>query len=173
MAEIADIVIVGAGATGLAFAWRLSASQPDLRILVIERGGHIDQRKSPSLKDEWELALLRQFHANPNIRKNPDDYPVDDSQTPIKPAFFNAVGGSTIRWGAHFPRFRPSDFAVHTQDGIAADWRRRQAPSPAPAHVKKWSVPFRHVPASGQGPYYQRRQNPHSISYLGILVVFV
>jgi len=122
LAEIADIVIVGAGATGLAFAWRLSASQPDLRILVIERGGHIDQRKSPSLKDEWELALLRQFHANPNIRKNPDDYPVDDSQTPIKPAFFNAVGGSTIRWGAHFPRFRPSDFAVHTQDGIAADW---------------------------------------------------
>ncbi len=122
MAEAADIVIVGAGATGLAFAWRLASSQPDLRILVVERGGFIDQRAAPSLSDDWELALQKPFHANPNIRKSAADYPVDESQTPIKPAFFNAVGGSTIRWGAHFPRFRPSDFRLFSTDGIAADW---------------------------------------------------
>lgn len=107
MAEAADIVIVGAGATGLAFAWRLANLQPDLRILLVERGDFVNQRNAASKKNDWELALQKSFHANPNIRKSAADYPVDESQTPIKPAFFNAVGGSTIRWGAHFRAFAP------------------------------------------------------------------
>ena len=122
MNEAADIVIVGAGATGLAFAWRLANLQPDLSILLVERGDFVNQRDAPSKKNDWELALQKSFHANPNVRRSAADYPVDESQTPIKPAFFNAVGGSTIRWGAHFPRFRPSDFCSFSQDDIAADW---------------------------------------------------
>ena len=43
-----DIIIVGAGATGLSFAWRLATQQPDLKILILERGGHIDQRQGPA-----------------------------------------------------------------------------------------------------------------------------
>ena len=35
---------------------------------------------------------------------------------------YNAVGGSTIHWGSHFPRFHPSDFALKSQDGVADDW---------------------------------------------------
>jgi choline dehydrogenase-like flavoprotein len=35
---------------------------------------------------------------------------------------FNAVGGSTIMYAAHFLRFHPSDFRVKTLDGIADDW---------------------------------------------------
>ena len=35
---------------------------------------------------------------------------------------FNAVGGSTITYAAHFPRFHPSDFRVRTLDGVADDW---------------------------------------------------
>ena len=34
----------------------------------------------------------------------------------------NAVGGSTIHWSAHFPRFRPSDFRVKSLDGVADDF---------------------------------------------------
>ena len=37
-------------------------------------------------------------------------------------ANFNAVGGSTILYAAHFPRFHPSDFRVQTLDGVADDW---------------------------------------------------
>jgi choline dehydrogenase-like flavoprotein len=117
-----DVVIVGAGASGLAFAWRLASLQPEISIKVIERGDFVDQRNAPSLNNDWEIALLRRFHGNPNIRRGDADYPVEDSDTPIKPSFFNAVGGSTIRWGAHFPRFRPSDFSVKSQDGVARDW---------------------------------------------------
>jgi choline dehydrogenase-like flavoprotein len=32
------------------------------------------------------------------------------------------VGGSTILYAAHFPRFHPSDFKAKTLDGVADDW---------------------------------------------------
>jgi choline dehydrogenase-like flavoprotein len=35
---------------------------------------------------------------------------------------FNAVGGSTLHWSAHFPRFHPSDFRVRSLDGVGDDW---------------------------------------------------
>lgn len=119
-ADSADVAIVGAGAAGLAFAWRVVA--PELRVVCLERGGPVDQRRAPSLSADWELALLTRFNTNPNTRRGPADHPVDDSDTPIKPAFFNGLGGSTIRWGAHFPRFHPSDFRTRTLDGIGRDW---------------------------------------------------
>jgi choline dehydrogenase-like flavoprotein len=50
------------------------------------------------------------------------DYPIDATDTPIQPSLYNAVGGSTIHWGAHFPRMKPSDFRVFSQDGVALDW---------------------------------------------------
>ena len=35
---------------------------------------------------------------------------------------FNAVGGGTILYSGHFPRFHPSDFRVKSLDGVADDW---------------------------------------------------
>jgi len=120
MTQTADVVIIGAGAAGLAFAWAVAA--PNLKVLVLEAGGFVDQRRAPSLEPDWELALQTTYNANPNVRRGPADYPVEDNDSAIRPAIFNAVGGSTIRWGAHFPRLRPSDFRRRTLDGVAADW---------------------------------------------------
>ena len=120
MSETADIVIFGGGAGGLAFAW--AVAEPGLKVVLLERGQRVDQRCSPSLDPYWELAMQTSFNANPNLRAGPADHPVDDSGTPIKSAFFNALGGSTVRWGAHFPRFRPSDFRTHSLDGVGQDW---------------------------------------------------
>ncbi|WP_417724288.1 GMC family oxidoreductase [Salipiger sp.] len=120
MRQVADIVVVGAGAAGLAFARAVAA--PGLRVVVLEAGQPVDQRRAPNLRTEWELALQTGYNNNPNIRQGPADYPVDDSESDISPAIYNAVGGSTIRWGGHFPRFRPSDFRMHTLDGVGADW---------------------------------------------------
>ncbi|MFT4726455.1 MAG: choline dehydrogenase-like flavoprotein [Granulosicoccus sp.] len=118
--DTADVVIIGAGAAGAAFAWRLSGM--GLNIVCLEQGYWVKSEASPSQDENWELALQTRFHPNPNIRKAPSDYPVDTVNSDIEPANYNAVGGSTIRWGAHFPRLHPSDFKVATLDGVGCDW---------------------------------------------------
>ncbi len=115
-----DVVIVGAGASGAAAAWRLARA--GLRVTCLEQGGWVDPASAPSLRSDWEVARQTTHHPNPNVRQGPWDYPIDDSDAAIKPFLFNAVGGSTILWGAHFPRFRPSDFRTRTLDGVGDDW---------------------------------------------------
>jgi choline dehydrogenase-like flavoprotein len=115
-----DVVIVGAGASGAAAAWRLARA--GLKVTCLEQGDWVTYGDVPSLHTDWEIARQTTHHANPNIRRAAADYPVDESEAAIKPLLFNAVGGSTILWGAHFPRFRPSDFKVKTLDGVADDW---------------------------------------------------
>ncbi len=41
---------------------------------------------------------------------------------PIKIANFNGVGGGTVLYAGHFPRFHPSDFRARTLDSVADDW---------------------------------------------------
>lgn len=115
-----DILIIGAGATGAAAAWRLGRAGLD--VLCLEQGGHMDPARYPSTRPDWELARQTDYHVSPNVRQRPADYPINDSASPIAIANFNAVGGSTILYSGHFPRFHPSDFKVHSLDGVAADW---------------------------------------------------
>ncbi len=115
-----DVAIVGAGASGLAVAWSLA--RRGLSVIVLEQGGVVEQGGSPSLSLDWERALQTRFNPDPNRRQLPSDYPVAVSQTCIQPATYSGVGGSTLRWGAHFPRLRPSDFRVRSLDGVGEDW---------------------------------------------------
>jgi choline dehydrogenase-like flavoprotein len=101
-------VIVGAGASGAAAAMVLA--EAGLRVVCLEQGGWLDQREAPSNGARWEEALQTTFHINPNVRRLASDYPVVEDETCIRPALYTGVGGSTLRWGAHFPRMRPSDF---------------------------------------------------------------
>lgn len=115
-----DVVVVGAGAAGAAVAWRLA--QAGLSVRCLEQGGWVHPEAVPSLGMGWEVSRQRSHHPNPNVRRLPADYPVNDVDSPIRPLMYNAVGGSTIHWGGHFPRFHPSDFRVRTLDGVADDW---------------------------------------------------
>ncbi len=118
--DSADILIIGAGAAGAAVAWRLSDA--GLRIVCLEQGGwHKPGEYSTSFPD-WEFRGATSFSFNPNVRALPEDYPVDDTGSDVTPLMFNAVGGSTVHWTAHAPRFHPSDFRVRSQDGVADDW---------------------------------------------------
>lgn len=115
-----EIVVIGAGASGAACAWRLAAA--GLKVTCLEQGYWRDQTDTPTTRNDWEIIRGTADHWSPNIRKRPEDYPVNESETPINPVMYNGVGGSTIKWGAQFPRFRPSDFRVRTLDGVADDW---------------------------------------------------
>jgi choline dehydrogenase-like flavoprotein len=115
-----EALIIGGGASGAAVAWSLASA--GIEVLCLEQGSWIDPRTYPTDQDDWELHAGTDYSPDPNVRKLPVDYPVNDEDSPIAPLMYNAVGGSTIHWSAHFPRFHPSDFRVRSLDGVADDW---------------------------------------------------
>jgi choline dehydrogenase-like flavoprotein len=115
-----DVLIIGAGASGAAVAWSLA--RQGIAVTCLEQGGWVDPTSYPHDKPDWELHRQTDFSNDPNVRRLPEDYPLNNEETPIRPVMYNAVGGSTIHWTGHFPRFRPSDFRVRTLDGVADDW---------------------------------------------------
>jgi choline dehydrogenase-like flavoprotein len=118
--DIADVLVIGAGASGAAFTWSLC--QAGIKVVCLEQGGWVPANAFPANQPDSPLHWQTDFHPNPNFRKLPEDYPINEDETPIAPLLYNAVGGSTIHWGSHIPRFHPSDFRVKTEDGVAADW---------------------------------------------------
>ena len=120
MAETADVLIIGAGASGAAMAWSLAETR--MRIVCLEQGDWMNPLEYPSTGRDWEGRAFSDMSISPNRRKRDTDYPVNDANSPISVANFNAVGGSTILYAGHFPRFHPSDFRVKSLDGVADDW---------------------------------------------------
>ena len=115
-----DVLIVGAGASGAAFARSLLGLR--VRILCLEQGPMISDTTFPSRNPDYELSRYAEFSCDPNVRQLPQDYPINSEDSPITPVNFNAVGGSTINFLAHWPRMHPSDFRVRSLDGVADDW---------------------------------------------------
>ena len=115
-----DVLIIGAGASGAAVAW--SFAETKMHILCLEQGDWMKPSEYPSTARDWEARQLNDFHPSPNRRARETDYPINDADSPIKVANFNGVGGGTVLYAGHFPRFHPSDFRVRTLDGVADDW---------------------------------------------------
>ncbi|MBJ3775568.1 GMC family oxidoreductase [Acuticoccus mangrovi] len=115
-----DVAIVGAGAGGAATAWRLAGHGID--VALFERGGWWPPEESPAQRDDWEWQRLGPYSPNPVLRRHPDDLAIDASESAIKPLLTYGVGGSTIMWSCHMPRFHPSDFAMRSLDGVGDDW---------------------------------------------------
>ena len=115
-----DVLIIGSGASGAAVAWSLAETR--MRIVCLEQGDWMNPAHYPSTGRDWEAREFGDFSISPNQRNRVTDYPVNDDDSPIKVANFNGVGGSTILYSGHFPRFHPSDFRVKTLDGVADDW---------------------------------------------------
>jgi choline dehydrogenase-like flavoprotein len=117
-----DVLVIGAGAAGAALSKRLT----DLgaKVICLEQGGWIDPNTYPSARPDWEVQIHRgAFNFSPNVRKRWEDYPVREAgANPPTVLMFNAVGGSTHHWAAHFPRFHPSDFRTRSLDEVGADW---------------------------------------------------
>ena len=115
-----DVLIIGAGASGAAMAWSLADTR--MRILCLEQGDWVKPSDYPSNGRDWEARQLAEFNFSPNVRAAPADYPINETDSPIKIANYNGVGGGTVLYAGHFPRFHPSDFRVRSLDGVADDW---------------------------------------------------
>ena len=120
MNDPVDVLIIGAGASGAAVAWSLADTK--MHILCLEQGGWMNPATFPSTGRDWEARAFGDYSPSPNIRARPEDYPINDDNSPIKVVNFNGVGGGTVMYTAHFPRLHPSDFRVRSLDGVADDW---------------------------------------------------
>ena len=118
--DVVDVLIVGSGASGAAVAWSLAETR--MHIVCLEQGDWMDPSSYPSNYSDWESRDSETHFPSPNYRNRDADYPINDSESPIGIVNFNAVGGSTILYSAHFPRLHPSDFKVRSLDGVADDW---------------------------------------------------
>ncbi|MBT4043463.1 MAG: GMC family oxidoreductase [Rhodospirillaceae bacterium] len=118
--EPVDVLIIGAGASGAAIAWSLADTR--MRIVCLEQGEVMNPLNYPSTRRDGEARNQNDFSISPNQRKSAADYPIAEDDSPIKVANFNGVGGGTVLYAGHFPRFHPSDFKVKSLDGVADDW---------------------------------------------------
>ena len=74
MNEPVDVLIIGAGASGAAFAW--SIAETKMRILCLEQGDWTKPSGFPSNGRDWEARGGEDFAINPNRRRNAADYPM-------------------------------------------------------------------------------------------------
>jgi choline dehydrogenase-like flavoprotein len=114
-----DVVVVGSGASGSVASKVLT--DRGFSVLCIEKGDYVSDQHATH-EFGWEAQKRKQFNSNPNIRQNPADYSIDCSESPIDVANYNGVGGSTVLFSGHYPRFHPSDFKVWSVDGVGRDW---------------------------------------------------
>ena len=63
----------------------------------------------------WSLQHVRELLPTRNIRRGPADYPIDDSQSSMRPLLFNGVGGSTVH---------NLCYCFRTPEPILEKWRR-------------------------------------------------
>jgi choline dehydrogenase-like flavoprotein len=115
-----DVLIIGAGASGAAVAWSLADTR--MKILCLEQGDWVHSAEFPTNGRNWEARRYADFDIHPNRRARDTDYPINDTNSVMKVANFNGVGGGTIVYTAHYPRMHPSDFRARTLDGVADDW---------------------------------------------------
>lgn len=114
-----DVLIIGAGMAGGALAKRLS--DQGVQVVCLEQGREVHPMELPHFSETWELDKTRNHSPQPNIRNWPEDYPVSgEEKTNIR--MVNGVGGSALRYSAHWPRLRPADFRKGTEHGLAPDW---------------------------------------------------
>lgn len=118
--EHAEVLIVGAGPGGGTVARYLA--ERGIKVVALEQGSWQDADLYPAKKPEIELLETKKWNANPNVRANSADYPIDDADSEVTPVMFNGVGGGTILYGGAWHRALPSDFRVKTFDGVADDW---------------------------------------------------
>ena len=111
-----DLVIVGAGAGGGTLAQRLA--RRGWKIVVLESGPFWDPDRD-FVSDE--AGSHRLYWTAPRVTGGKDPVQLGKNNSG------HGVGGSMVHYVGYCPRFHPSDFEVHSRDGVGADWPIRYA----------------------------------------------
>ena len=119
--DAADVLIIGSGASGAAFAWRLS-KVPGIRVVCLEQGDWVQPAYNPTADTDNEYLKLISPPPTDGVNRFADGYPYDYTQSIWQPGMYHGVGGGTIHYEGGLTRCRPSDFRVRTITGAADDW---------------------------------------------------
>ena len=119
--EIVDVLVIGAGPSGAVVTHTAAAA--GLSVICLEQGDWVNPSDFPANYPRVGTAHPAQLGPRPQrarrCRRTTRSTSTDSDMWPV---MFNAVGGSSIYYGAEWPRLLPSDFRVKTLDGVADDW---------------------------------------------------
>lgn len=117
-----EVLVIGSGMAGAALSKRLS--EYGVGVVCLEQGRWIAPDEHPHESNEWEFELERRWARNPNNRRGEFDYPIRITGDRVDPMLYNAVGGSTVHYNAHWPRLKPVDFRKGSEHGLegSEDW---------------------------------------------------
>jgi choline dehydrogenase-like flavoprotein len=91
-------------------------------VICLEQSRWYNNTEFPGDKQEWELLSQRTWSPDPNVRQTVEDYPLAVDDSDLSPVMLGGVGGSTLIYSAHWMRLLPSDFRMHSLDGVGDDW---------------------------------------------------
>jgi choline dehydrogenase-like flavoprotein len=109
--EEIDYLVVGVGAAGGVLLQRLARS--GFKVIGMEAGPFWDTERDWVSDEAGSHGLYW------------EDLRITGGKHPLTLGANNCgkgVGGGTVHWAAFTPRFHPSDFEVHTRDGVGVDW---------------------------------------------------
>lgn len=147
-----DVIVIGSGVTG---GWAAKEfCEKGFKTLVIERGPNVEHGKYPTENAApWNmpfrgvgdsLKTARDFGAAApyisGLTEYADQFYVKDAEEPyqLEPGSqFHWVrgyqlGGKSLIWGRHVPRFAPMDFEANAADGHGSAWPIRYS------DLEKW-----------------------------------
>ena len=118
-ADETDVLVIGSGMGGGAASLHLG--EAGIKVMCLEQGDWCHPMEHPHLYSEWEIEKRRSWAYDPNVRRFDEDYPVTGETTCY---MWNGVGGSTVHYAGHWPRFKPVDFRKGTEHGLEGtiDW---------------------------------------------------
>src|SRR5438094_9201465 len=70
---VADVLVIGSGASGAAVSWRLAGLGAS--VICLEQGDWVDRERLPNNHVDWEVRGRRFWAANPNVRRAPATRP--------------------------------------------------------------------------------------------------
>ncbi|MFC9549945.1 GMC family oxidoreductase [Rhodococcus sp. NPDC056960] len=115
-----QVLVIGGGPSGAVVAHSLAVA--GISVTCLEQGDWLNPNEYAANHRMWELVARTHWGLEPQQRRNKADYPLEVTDADLPPSMYSAVGGSTIHFGALWPRLTASDFHLKTLDGIADDW---------------------------------------------------
>lgn len=106
-----DFVIVGVGAGGGVLLQRLARA--GFRVIGFDAGPFWDSERDWVSDEAGSHPLYWE-----DLRITGGNHPLTFGSNNSG----KGVGGSTVHWAAFTPRLHPSDFRIHSEDGVGVDW---------------------------------------------------